>query len=122
MRAARGADARLFPHGDQLGPTDANFDQTYDKQPEAMGPDEVGSHAASDSPFGVADLVGNAFEWTTSSYSAGQFVLRGGSFFYDVKTNRLCNRSEAVRTLRAASVGVRICADAPRPRELLRAD
>jgi len=78
-----------------------------------MGPDEVGSHPASDSPFGVSDLVGNAFEWTTSALDEGRYVLRGGSYFYDVKTNRIPNRSEAVRSLRVASVGLRICADPP---------
>src|SRR5262249_61879038 len=38
-RAARGADAREFPHGDVLGPEDANFDLAHGKQPSAFGPD-----------------------------------------------------------------------------------
>ena len=28
----------------ELGPSDANWEATYDKQPLAFGPDEVGSH------------------------------------------------------------------------------
>ena len=32
-RAARGADGREFPHGDRLLPDEANFDQTYGKEP-----------------------------------------------------------------------------------------
>src|SRR6185436_5453816 len=59
-RAARGADDRPFPHGDRLLPEDANFDETYDRN--GYGPDEVGAHPASASPFGVEDLVGNVFE------------------------------------------------------------
>ena len=110
VRAARGADARRFPHGERLAVDDANFDATYDRAPGGMGPDEVGSHPSSRSPFGVDDLTGNAFEWTTSSLAENQFVLRGGSYFYDRKTNRLCNRQVAVRTVRLASSGIRICA------------
>ena len=30
-RAARGADDRMYPHGDNLEPDDANFDETYGK-------------------------------------------------------------------------------------------
>ena len=41
-RAARGADGRAFPHGDELRPSDANWEATYDKQPLAFGPDTLG--------------------------------------------------------------------------------
>jgi len=34
--AARGADGREFPHGDHLEPDDANFDETYGKDADAM--------------------------------------------------------------------------------------
>jgi len=58
-------------------------------------------------------MVGNAFEWTTSSLAPGQYVLRGGSYFYDEKTNRIPNRQVSVPTLRDASVGLRICVSWP---------
>lgn len=112
MRAARGRDARKFVHGDVLAPDDANHDLTYGRAPGGMGPDEVGSHPASRSLFGADDMTGNAFEWTTSSYGDVGLVLKGGSYFYDVKTNRLCNRQEASPTLSLASSGLRICRDA----------
>src|SRR5207237_9071692 len=70
-RAARGADDREFPGGDALRPTDANFDATYGKQPQAFGPDQVGSHPGSRSPFGVDDMAGNVWEWVESSLSRG---------------------------------------------------
>ncbi len=66
-RAARGADDRLYPHGDDLAAADANFDLTYDRTDGAYGPDEIGSHPASRSPFGVDDLAGNAYELVVSS-------------------------------------------------------
>ena len=37
-RAARGADGRLYPHGDRLLPDDANFDETYGKRASSLGP------------------------------------------------------------------------------------
>lgn len=110
-RAARGADRREYPHADVLEADAANFDQTYKKAPGGMGPDEVGAHPASDSPFGLSDMSGNAFEWTTAATSTATYVLRGGSFFYDAKTNRLPNRAVAVSTLRVGSVGFRVCLD-----------
>src|SRR5262249_31615878 len=57
-RAARGADARIFPHGNRLEPGDAGFQfdgQNFDERIRR----EVGSFARSQSPFGVDDLAGN---------------------------------------------------------------
>ncbi len=58
-QAARGADDRLFPHGDELEGDDANFDVTYGRMTPRTGPTPVGSHPVSRSPFGVDDLAGN---------------------------------------------------------------
>lgn len=113
-RAARGADRRTYPHGDRLDSDDANIDETYGKVPEAMAPDEVGSHPASRSPFGVDDMAGNAWEWTRDERAAGAYVARGGSFFYDAQVARIENRETPEATFRDASVGVRICADVAR--------
>ncbi|HVE86701.1 MAG TPA: formylglycine-generating enzyme family protein, partial [Myxococcales bacterium] len=112
-RAARGADARSYPHGDRLAPDDANFDRTYGKDPNGFGPDEVGSHPASKSPFGVNDLTGNVWEWTTTSFGPPGAVLRGGGYYYDAGTDHADNRFLAEPTLRDPVVGLRICAPAP---------
>ena len=109
-RAARGADARVYPHGDRLLPEDANFDETYRQVTGAMGPDEVGSHSASRSPFGIDDMCGNVFEWVASSLSPGQFVVRGGGYLYDASTNEIPNRQISAGQYRDANVGLRVCA------------
>jgi formylglycine-generating enzyme required for sulfatase activity len=109
-RAARGADGREYPHGRRLAPDDVNIDETYGKKPDAMGLDEVGSHPASRSPFGLDDMSGNAYEWTTSSFVAGDYVVRGGSYFHDQKTAQTVNRTVTVPTLRDATLGMRLCA------------
>jgi formylglycine-generating enzyme required for sulfatase activity len=110
-RAARGADGREFPHGNRLEPDDANFDETYGKDADAMGPDEVGSYPRSRSPFGVNDLVGNAFEWTLSSLAKDEYVARGGSSNFDPNSSAAMNRHNIGRTLREATLGLRVCAD-----------
>jgi eukaryotic-like serine/threonine-protein kinase len=113
-RAARGADERPFPHGDALDPEDANIDHTYGKQPLAFGPDTVGLHPMSRSPFGVDDMTGNVWEWATSALVAGQSVVRGGSFYHDLNSSRSENRETPEATYRDLTVGLRVCASLPR--------
>ncbi len=112
-RAARGADDRPYPHGWTLARDDANHDETYRKVPSAMGPDEVGSHPESRSPFGVEDLAGNVWEWTVSVFGPPGHAARGGSFYFDANTLRTYNRETPEPSFRDVSVGFRVCADAP---------
>ncbi len=109
--AARGADGRDTPTGRTLEIDDANVDATYDR--EAMGPDEVGTHPASASPYDLFDTAGNAFEWTRGE-TAGTFVTRGGSYYHDRKTANLANRNESSGGLRDVTAGIRMCAT-PQP-------
>ncbi|HRI11012.1 MAG TPA: SUMF1/EgtB/PvdO family nonheme iron enzyme, partial [Nannocystaceae bacterium] len=110
-RALRGADSRRYPHGDDLQPGDANFDQTYGG--DGKGLDEVGGYPASRSPFGVDDIIGNAMEWVASAQDAGMFELRGGSFYYDTIMAHGYNRAVMPETFREWSSGLRVCASAP---------
>jgi eukaryotic-like serine/threonine-protein kinase len=112
-RAARGADDRAYPGGRALGPDDANVDATHGFG--MMGPDEVGSHPGSRSPFGLDDMSGNAFEWTISEL--GGYILRSGSYQHDRKTAHLTNRSSMNEMVRDAALGFRLCATPPLPRE-----
>jgi formylglycine-generating enzyme required for sulfatase activity len=114
--AARGADGRTFPHGEVLSPDDANIETTYGKRPLDEGPDTVGSHPASMSPFGLMDTVGNIFEITRSmTPGSGQVVLRGGAWYYAAYSADLSNRTSGDATQSDLLTGVRICAPvAPR--------
>ncbi|MDB5101191.1 MAG: ergothioneine biosynthesis protein EgtB [Cyanobacteria bacterium RYN_339] len=65
QRAAYGDDAkRRYPWGDAApGPQHGNFGfQRY-------GPTRVGAFPAGDSAFGVAELVGNGWEWTSTPFA-----------------------------------------------------
>jgi formylglycine-generating enzyme required for sulfatase activity len=108
-RAARGADGRLFPHGDRLGPLDANYAETYGRITEAFGPDMVGMHHESDSPFGVSDLAGNAWEWVASRGGDDEVAIRGGSWYHNVLAARSNNREASEPGLREITMGLRIC-------------
>ncbi|HVV84814.1 MAG TPA: SUMF1/EgtB/PvdO family nonheme iron enzyme, partial [Kofleriaceae bacterium] len=109
-RAARGADDRIYPHGDRLDPADADQADTYGA-PAAMGPDVVGSYPASDSPFGVHDLTGNVFELVDSPPHVA--VLRGGGWFSGGNLSlRVTARSGGAPDQRASDTGFRVCAAA----------
>ncbi len=109
--AARGADGRRFPQGDVMPPDGANIDTTYGRQPLNFGPDEVGSHPASTSPFGLADMVGNVYEITRSvTPELGHVVFRGGTWYQDLHTAHLSNHQAGDPTQRNVIIGVRLCA------------
>ncbi|WP_240360962.1 formylglycine-generating enzyme family protein [Pyxidicoccus caerfyrddinensis] len=109
--AARGADGRRYPHGDKLEPDDANIDATYGRLPTAYGPDMVGSHPVSVSPFGLEDMAGNAYEITRSvTLDFGRVVYRGGAWYYDAFLAASADLSPGDPTARDVKIGVRVCA------------
>jgi formylglycine-generating enzyme required for sulfatase activity len=107
-RAARGADGRLYPHGDALRPGDANVDATSRFDAD-MGAHEVGSFPADRSPFGVLDLGGNVREWTAQK--AGR-TARGGAWYGGAIEFHAAYRdvNDGGRT---AIIGMRVCASVP---------
>ena len=89
-KAARGADGREYPWGNDYQKDNGNFDGMSER------PQKVGSYRLGVSPYGCRDMAGNVYEWTSSWYQAypgntevtteyGQVfrVLRGGSFRSD---------------------------------------
>jgi formylglycine-generating enzyme required for sulfatase activity len=114
-RAARGADGRVFPHGNVLLPDEANIDTTYSRLSLAFGPDEVGSHPATHSPFGVRDLCGNIIEMTTGIIDGSPVIARGGGYYWDRRSARVTNREPMEKSLRYPVLGLRVCADIKKP-------
>jgi hypothetical protein len=108
-RTCAGGD-RLYPHGDEIAPDDANYDGSYGHVDSAFGPDEVGSHESSRSPFGVDDMAGNAFEFTTSSERRNDLALRSGAYPFKSATSRSTNREAVPATFRDVTTGIRVCA------------
>ncbi|MFO0655910.1 MAG: SUMF1/EgtB/PvdO family nonheme iron enzyme [Polyangia bacterium] len=109
-RAAKGADDREWPHGDDILAGDANFDATYNFDAVSMGPDEVGSYPLSKSPFGIDDMAGNAFEWTISSLAKDEASVRSSSYFFAAIVQRSTNRNTLDPSMRSPGVSMRLCA------------
>ena len=89
-KAARGADGRRFPWGNNFDPTRLN---SHDSGP--FDTVSVGSFPAGASPYGVIDMAGQVFEWTSTAGPAGRSVVKGGS--WDDKGCGVC-RSAARHT------------------------
>ncbi len=93
-KAARGADGRIFPWGNEFDVRNANTPLRW-KQIGVFGDTApVGSFTGGASPYGVYDMSGNVWEWTASwykaypnnqapseSYGERYKTLKGGSWF-----------------------------------------
>ena len=92
-KAARRTDGRIYPWGDQW---DASRCNAWEGGKRDTAP--VGAYPRGASPYGVLDMAGNVWEWTSSLYKPypydprdgredpeadGRRVLRGGSFYSD---------------------------------------
>jgi formylglycine-generating enzyme required for sulfatase activity len=93
-KAARGTDGRVFPWGNQFDIQKANTPQRWLSQGKEGGTLAVGSFESGKSPYGLYDMAGNVYEWTSSWYQPypgntvfnmhyGEInkVLRGGSWY-----------------------------------------
>ncbi len=141
--AARGPDERVYPWGDEApGPKLLNtcaaecvamgermghpgWEPMFDASDGWESTSPVGSYPEGASPFGVLDMAGNVWEFTSSGYSPDyssprsdpdeKRVYRGGSWgFGEPLLIRTSNRggSGSSRTYRGADVGFR-CARTP---------
>ncbi|NLS76118.1 MAG: SUMF1/EgtB/PvdO family nonheme iron enzyme [Chloroflexi bacterium] len=127
-KAARGADGRIYPWGDQADPERANYGGTG-----IGGTSAVGCFPHGASPYGCLDLSGNVWEWTLSlggkdlsnpdfryPYEPGDGredvevpdsvsrVLRGGSYSLEARLVRCAFRSELYPSLWDRNYGFRL--------------
>jgi formylglycine-generating enzyme required for sulfatase activity len=121
-KGARGTDGRTYPWGDQW---DASCCNTKESGREDTTP--VGRYLQGASPYGLLDMAGNVWEWTSSLYWAYPYraddgredlstpesrVLRGGSWldFYD--SARAAYRRSYVPAYHSRTHGFRPCMSA----------
>jgi len=93
-KVARGTKGQEFPWGDKFDTAKANMPLRWEKLGQSGDTTPVGAFEGGVSPYGVYDMTGNVWEWTSSWYEAypGNTVasenygqryktLKGGSWF-----------------------------------------
>jgi formylglycine-generating enzyme required for sulfatase activity/energy-coupling factor transporter ATP-binding protein EcfA2 len=117
-KAARGAEGRIFPWGDEPDSERANYGDTGIGSTSA-----VGCFPGGGSPYGVLDMAGNVWEWCHSLYKPypykqeggreglgveGERVLRGGAFFVYERDVRCAYRLRYLPYYRLNFIGFRV--------------
>ena len=102
--AATGGDEHEYPWGNGF-----DADKCNTREGEVGDTTPVGTYSPQgDSPFGIADMAGNVWEWIDSEESIKP--LRGGSWFSDQRGARVRGRSGDYPDLSVSSVGCRVVA------------
>jgi len=128
-KAARGADERKYPWGNEEPTVEhARFGIPYERPAYQDGVAAVGTHTKGASSFGVDDLAGNVSEWVNDWWaesfplSERRFakgpetgtdkVIRGGGWFDPASRITATQRMHAKPDNRADDIGFRCAADA----------
>ena len=127
-KAARGADGRVYPWGNDFDLEKANVEMNVGHTTP------VGCFPKGDSPLNCSDMAGNVWEWTRSLWgedvdkpafpypydsrdgredvTSGDKVLRvlrGGSFYYTGRCSRCAYRYRLSPHFRYYDIGFRLC-------------
>lgn len=122
-KACRGTDGRIYPWGNSAPDAErANYNGNLDATTQ------VGSYSPQgDSPYGLADMAGNVWEWTRTIFAdypymandgredmeaSGPQVMRGGAFYWGDEDSVRCAERDGdwmvARSFRDDDVGFRV--------------
>ncbi|KAF0108876.1 MAG: hypothetical protein FD146_762 [Anaerolineaceae bacterium] len=118
-KAARGEYGNEWPWGNEFDPTKCNADEG-----RKGGTTPVDAYPQGESPYGIADMVGNVWEWTHTLFKeypykadksredekvSGVRVWRGGSFSFNRRYARCAYRDSYGPGLILDHLGFRVC-------------
>jgi formylglycine-generating enzyme required for sulfatase activity len=122
--AARGRGGRRYPWGEGFDATRCNTFESH-----VRGTTPVGIFPGGDTPEGLADISGNVWEWTSSTYQPYPYaadasredpglvearrVVRGGSWNLNHEDARCAYRSHDLPDLRNSNLGFRVVCVSP---------
>lgn len=115
-KAARGTDARAYPWGNSFDGARANICDANCSLPAIRftGVNDgfartapVGSFPGGASPYGVQDMAGNVWEWTSSYHSDGQRIIRGGGWSKWFHQSRTAERTQVPSDYANFDIGIR---------------
>ena len=111
--AARWVDGRAFPWGATVPTERTPLCQTLEASGMRMPENKfVGSWPAAQSPFGIHDLAGSVWEWTSTTQDTLR-IMKGGSFLTWATAARASNRLADDADLLHPDVGFRCVKDRP---------
>ena len=125
-KAARGTVGQLYPWGDEWDRTALNCNDGGVGEVTSV----VKHSPVGDSPYGVADMAGNVWEWTADWYGANAYaerantdsearnpigpvcgthrVMRGGSYYFRQGGTRAARRFKYIPASRCYDIGFRV--------------
>jgi len=104
-KAARGGLDVIYPWGDE-SPTDG-VRANYNGNGRFRAPSPVGSFEAGRNAYGLYDMAGNVWEWTSTA-GAGRQIVKGGSWMDGPADLRISNRREVDPSQGYVDVGFRL--------------
>jgi formylglycine-generating enzyme required for sulfatase activity len=116
-KAARGLDGRIYPWGNEFDPWRCNSAESGKHKTSPIG----GYSPGGDSQYGVSDVIGNVWEWTSSYLVPYPFnpeepadksnlrcVVRGGAWYYSQKMARCACREGVLPEYVSNNLGFRL--------------
>ena len=113
-KAARGGQDVIYPWGDQ-GPADG-VRANYSGNGRFSATSPVGSFEAGRNAFGLYDMAGNVWQWTSTPLAAGtglpRRIVKGGSWMDGPNDLRVSNRRDVDPSKGYVDVGFRLVREA----------
>ena len=113
-KAARGGQDVIYPWGDQ-GPADG-VRANYSGNGRFSATSPVGSFEAGRNAFGLYDMAGNVWQWTSTPFAGGtglpRTIVKGGSWMDGPNDLRVSNRRDVDPSKGYVDVGFRLVREA----------